>query len=145
MEYQKIIKFLDNTPNETTKFRTKNWVEVNDHSRRTQNTSSKIKFKTSMLRSRLCDYGDAYILINETITITGAVHDDVVRRLYEKDKGIIFKNCAPFTDCISEINNTKYMNIVMPIYNLIKYSNNYWKTSGSLRQYFRDYLNESIT
>ena len=64
MEYQKIINLLDNTPNLPTKFRTKNWIEISDDSRGTYNTNDKIKFKTSMLRSRLCDYSEAYILWN---------------------------------------------------------------------------------
>ena len=62
MEHQKMINLLGNTPNQPTKFRTKNWVEVNDESRRTYNSNSQIKFKTSMLRSSLCDYSDAYIV-----------------------------------------------------------------------------------
>ena len=62
MEYQEIIKLLDNTPNQPTKFRTKNWVKINDESRGTYNTNSQIRFKTSMSRLSLCDYGDAYIL-----------------------------------------------------------------------------------
>ena len=62
MEYQKIINLLDNTPNQPTKFRTKNWVEKKDESRGTYNTNNQIRFKTSMLRPRLCDYRDAYRL-----------------------------------------------------------------------------------
>ena len=86
-----------------------------------------------MLRSSLCDYSDAYILVSGTITITGAGADDAAKRLDERNKGVIFKNCAPFTDCISEINNTqidnaKYIDVVMPMYNLIEYSDNYSKT-----------------
>ena len=77
MEYQKIINFLDNTPNQPIKFKTKNWVEINDDSRRTYNTNSQIKFRTSTLSSSLCDYSDAYILVRGTITITGAGNDDV--------------------------------------------------------------------
>ena len=79
MEYQKIINLLDNTPNQPNKFRTKNWVEINNDSRGTYNTNSHIKFKTSMLRSSLCDCSDAYILVSGTITITGAGNDDAVR------------------------------------------------------------------
>ena len=79
MEYQKIINLLDNTPNQPTKFRTKNWVEINDNSRGTYNTNSPIKFKTSMSRSSLCDYSDAYILASGTITITGAGVDDTAK------------------------------------------------------------------
>ena len=93
-----------------------------------------------MLRSSVCDYSDANILVNGTITITGAGPDDAARQLDERNKGVIFKNCAPFTDCISEINNTqidnaKYIDVVMPMYNLIEYSDNYSKTSGSLWKY----------
>ena len=68
MEYQKIINLLENTPNQPSKFITKNWVEVNDGSRRTYNVNSQTKFKTSMLRSSLCDYKDSYILVSATIT-----------------------------------------------------------------------------
>ena len=60
-----------------------------------------------MLRSILCDYSDAYILVSGTITITGAENNDAARRLDERNKGVIFKNWAPFNDCISEINNTQ--------------------------------------
>ena len=72
MEYQKIINLLENTTNQATKFRTKNWIEINDDSRGTYNTNIQIKFKTSMLGTSLCDYSDAYILVSGTITITGA-------------------------------------------------------------------------
>ena len=75
MEYQKIVNLLDNTLNQPSKFRKKNWVEINDESRGTY-TSNSIKFKTTMLRSNLCDYADAYILVNGRITITGARDDD---------------------------------------------------------------------
>ena len=88
------------------------------------NANSQIKFKTLMLRSSLCNYRDAYILVAGTITITGIGTDDAARRLDERYKGIIFKNCASFTDCISEINrnqidNAKYIDVVMPMHNLI--------------------------
>ena len=102
MEYQKIMNLLDNTPNQPTKFRKKNWVETSDDARGTYNTNSQIKFKTtSMLKSCLCDYSDAYILVSGTITITEAGADDAAKRLDERNKGAIFKNFAPFTDCIS--------------------------------------------
>ena len=109
------------------KFTTKNWVEINDESRETY-TSNDIKFKTTMLRSNLCDYADAYI--KGTITITGVGNDDAAKRLDERNKGAIFKNCAPFTKCISRINNTHIDNaqeiyILMLMYNLIEYSDNY--------------------
>ena len=76
MEYQKIANLLDNevalsASNKPSKFRTRNWVEINDKSRGTY-TSNNIKFKTAMLRSNSCDYANAYILVNGRITITGA-------------------------------------------------------------------------
>ena len=70
MEYQKIINLLENTPNKPSKFRTKSWVEVNDESHGTYNVNSQVKLKTSKLRSILCDYGDAYILVSATITVS---------------------------------------------------------------------------
>ena len=63
MEYEKIENLLDDASNRTSKFRTKNWIEINDESRGTYNVGSQIKFKTTMLKSNLCDYGDAYILV----------------------------------------------------------------------------------
>ena len=103
-----------------------------------------------MLRSNLCDYADAYILVKGTITITGAGNDDATKRADERDKGVTFKNCAPFTKCINRINNTeidnaKDIDIVMPMYNLIEYSDNYSKTSGSLWQYQKDDPNDNLT
>ena len=149
MEYQKIANLIDDTSNQPSKFRTKNWVEINDESRGTYNVNTQIKFKTTMLKSSLCDYSDSYILVKGTITITGAGADAAARQADERDKGVAFKNCAPFTNCISEINNTqadnaKDIDIVMPMYNLIEYSDNYAKTTGSLWQYFRDEPNNNL-
>ena len=140
---------IDDTSNQPSKFRTKNWVEINDESRGTYNVNSQIKFKTTMLKSNLCDCSDAYILAKGTITITGAGADAAARQADERDKGVAFKNCAPFTNCKGEINNTqvdnaKDIDIVMPMYNLIEYSHNYAKTTGSLWQYFRDEPNDDI-
>ena len=141
MEYQKIANLLESAPDQPSKFRTRNWVEINDESRGTY-TSNDIKFKTTMLRSNLCDYADAYILVKGTITITGP-GNDAAKQADERKEGVTFKNCAPFTKCISRINNTDIDNvqdidIVMPMYSLIEYSDNYWKTSVSLRQYYKD-------
>ena len=149
MEYQKISNLLDNALNQPSKFRTRNWLEINDESRGTY-TGNEIKFKTTMLRSNLCDYADAYILVKGTITITGAGNDDATKQADERDKGVTFKNCAPFTKCISRINNTDIdtaqdIDTVMPMYNLIEYSDNYSKTSGSLWQYYKDDPNENLT
>ena len=141
MEYQKIANLIDDTPNQPSKFRTRNWVEINDESRGAYNVNSQIKFKTTMLKSSLCDYSDAYIFVKGTISVNntavaGAAANNTNRK-------VIFKNCAPFTNCISEINNTqidngKDIDIVMPMHNLIEYSDNYVKTTGSLWQYCKD-------
>ena len=127
MEYQKIANLLDSASNQPSRFRTRNWVEINDESRGTY-TSNDIKFKTTMLRSSLCEY--ANILVKGTITITGAGNDDAAKRLDERNKDVVFKNCAPFTKWISGINNKDIDNaqdidIVMPKYDLIEYSDNY--------------------
>ena len=102
-----------------------------------------------MLRSNLCDFADAYILAKGTITITGAGYNPAARQADEINKGVIFKNCSPFTKCISRINNTEIDNaqdidIVMPMYNLIEYSDNYSKTSGSLWQYWKDEPSDNL-
>ena len=131
----------DASSNQPSKFKTKNWVEVNDESRGTHNVNSQIKFKKTMLKSSLCDYSDAYVHVKGTITVNNTAAADADAN--NTNKKVIFKNCSPFTICISEINNTqldnaKDIDIVMPMYNLIAYSDNYSKTSGSLRQYCKD-------
>ena len=94
-----------------------------------------------MLKSSLCDYSDAYILVKGTISVNNtAAAGAAVNNINKK---VIFKNGAPFTNCISEINNTQIDNandidIVMSMYNLIEYSDNYAKTTGSLWQYCKD-------
>ena len=94
MEYQKIENLIEDTPNQPSKFRTRNWVEINDESRGTYNVNSQIKFKTTMLKSSLCDYSDAYILLKGTITINGRGADAPARQTDERDKGVSFKNCS---------------------------------------------------
>ena len=136
MEYQKIAYLLESTSDNLSKFRTRNWVEINDESRGNY-ANRDIRFKTTMFRSNLCDYPDSYILIKGTITITGESDNAREIQADERDKGVTFKNCAPFTKCISRINNTDIDNahdidIIMPMYNLIEYSDNYSKTSRSL-------------
>ena len=147
MEYQKIANLIEDTSNQPSKFRTKNWAEINDESRGTYNVNSQIKFKTTMLKSSLCDCSDAYILVKGTITVNNTAAAAAAAAaaagavaVNNANKKVIFKNCAPFTNCRSEINNTqidnaKDIDIVMPMYNLIEYSDNYARTSGSLWQY----------
>ena len=208
MEYQKIANLIeDNTLNQPSKFRTRNWIEINDESRGAYNVHCQIKFKTTMLKSSLCDCSDAYILVKGTISINntaaqGAAANNTNKKVIFKNcapftnciseinninsqikfktamlksslcdysdayilvkgtisinntaaagaaanntnKKVIFRNCAPFNNCISKINNTqidnaKDIDIVMPMYNLIEYSDNYAKTTGSLWQYCKD-------
>ena len=96
---------LDNTSNQPSKFRRKNWVEINDESK---GTYSLINFKTSMLMSSLYDYNDAYILVKGNILVnnTAAAGADA----NNTNKKVVFKNCASFTDCISKINNNQVDN-----------------------------------
>ena len=130
MEYQKIINLLDDTSNQPSKFRTRNWVEINDESKGRYDNSN-IRFKTSTIRSSLCDYNDEYMLVKGTIT--GSNTAAAGQAVNNTSKKVIFKNCAPFTDCITEINNTQVddaqkFDTVIPMYNLIEYSNAYLKT-----------------
>ena len=122
MEYQKISNLLDNTSNQTSKFRTKNSVETNDESRGRYFVNRQINFKTSMLISSLCDYSDAYILVKGNISVnnTAGTGGDA----NNTNKKVIFKNCAPFIDCIrkidnTQIDNTKNIDIVIPMHNRI--------------------------
>ena len=103
MEYQKIANLLESTSDNLSKFRTRNWVEINDESRGNY-ANSDIRFKTTMLRSNLCDYADSYMLVKGTITIKGDNAGEI--QADERDKGVTLKNRAPFTKCVSRINNT---------------------------------------
>ena len=130
MKYQEIIDVLDDTTNQQSELRTRNWVEINDASQGTYNVSNQIKFKTSMVRSNLCDYSDAYIHVKETITVPnfGTAAD-----LNNRNTKVIVKNCALFTNSISEINNTQVDNahdidVVMPVYDLLECSDIYSKS-----------------
>ena len=142
MEYQKIANLIDDdASNQPSEFRKRNLVEINDESIGAYNVNSQIKFKTTMLKSSLCDYSDAYILVKGAISVNNTAAAGAA--VNNNNNKVIFKNCAPFTNCISEINNAqidyaKDIDIVMPMYNLIKYSDDYAKTTGSLWQYCKD-------
>ena len=133
MKYQKITNSLDKTPNQPSKFNTKNWVEIIDESTGMYNEDNQIRFEMSMLRSSLCDYSDAYILVKGTITVVNTTARD--QPTNGSNKKEIFKNFAPFTNFISNITNMQVddvygIDVVMPMYNLIEYSASYPKTSG---------------
>ena len=128
---------MQNAPNLPSSCRTKICVEINDDSHGTYNTNSQVKLKTFMLRPRLCDYSDAYIFVRGTISVTN-IKGTGVATINKNSKRVVFKSCALFTDCINEINNTqiddtKHIDAVMLIHNLIKCSDNLQKTSGGLR------------
>ena len=145
MEFQKIANFLDTTSNnkDLPKFVTKKWIEVYDQSEGNYDVNKEIRIKTSMLRSDLCDYSDAYIVVKGTITVTDP---DNAKR----NKSVAFKNNAPFINCISKINgvqidNAEDLDVVMPMYNLLEYSKNYRKTTESLLNYYRHGLSNPLS
>ena len=122
MEYQKISNLLNDESNKPSKFRTRNWVEINDDIKGAYSPNKRIRYKTAMLRYSLCDYSDAYVLVKGNIAVNGTAGDAVANTTNKK---VIFKNCAPFTNCINKINNNQidnaeYMDIVMPMCNLIE-------------------------
>ena len=143
MEYDKINNLLfseDNESEQLSKFVTREYVKVNSLLN-TYNENKSIRFKIPMLRSRLCDYSDAYILVNGIITVTGNNPRD------RQNRPLILKNNAPFVSCITRINgelieDADDLDIVMPMYNLLEYSENYRKTIGSLYNYYRDELSD---
>ena len=104
MEYKKIMNSLDNTQDQPSKFRANNWVQINNDADGMYNTNSQTKFKTSMLKSSLC-YSHTYIIVSGTVTVAALAAGG-----RNNGKNLIFKNCAPFTGCISEINNTQVDN-----------------------------------
>ena len=122
MEYQKITNLLGATPDEVSRFITKKWVEFHDQSGNAEDKykpSKQIRFKTSVLRSDLCDFSDAYIVVKGTITVTGESNSS------RKNRPLAFKNNAPFISCISKVNNTlidnvEDLDVAMPMYNLIE-------------------------
>ena len=143
MEYQKITNLLGATLDEIPRFITKKQIEVYDqlgNAADRYKPSKQIRFKTSMPRSDLYHFSDAYIA-KGTITVTGTNNRS------RKNRPLTFKNNAPFISCISKINNAliddaEDLDVVMPMYNLIEYSKNYRTTTGSLWNYYRDELTD---
>ena len=147
MEYDKINNLLGSEGENLSKFVTREYVRVNSLSN-TYNENKSIRFKTPMLRSDLCDYADAYILVNGTITVTANAEANNIRD--KRNRKLILKNNAPFVSCITRVNgelieDADDLDIVMSMYNLLEYSENYRKTIGSLYNYYRDELtNDNI-
>ena len=148
MEYDKINNLLlseDNESEKLSKFVTREHVRVNSLLDR-YNENKSIRFKTPMLRSKLCGYSDAYILVKGTITVTAPGANNGANNIRDKkNRPLILKNNAPFVSCITRINDELIedaddLDIVMPMYNLLEYSKNYRKNIGSLYNYYRDEL-----
>ena len=133
MEYDKINNLLlseDNESEKVSKFVTREYVRVNSLSDM-YNENKSIRFKTPMLRSNLCDYSDAYILVKGTITVTAPGVNNNTNNIRDKrNRPVILKNIAPFVSCITRINgelieDADDLDIVMSMYSLLKYSKNY--------------------
>ena len=126
METQKIINLLNDSSNEESKFATKKWYVIDSQTTKGKyKQGNTIKFETETIKSSLCDYSDAFILVTGNITVAADNNADVA-----------FKNCAPFSSCITKIDDAfvdeaNHIYIAMPMYNLIEYSDNYSDTSGS--------------
>ena len=158
METQKIVNLLNGSCNENSKFATKNWYVIDSESKVNYSHENPIKFFTSSLESILCDYSDAYILVTGNITVTRTIAAAAAGGNAQRKQPlnavtqVVFKNCAQFEDCRTEINDTfvdhaNFLNITMPMYNLIQYSDNYSDTSGSLWFFKRDEIvdNANVT
>ena len=150
MEYDKINNLLlseDNESEKLSKFVTREYVRVNSLSK-TYNENKSIRFKTPMLRSNLCDYSDAFILVKGTIMVTAPGGNNGANNIRDKrNRPLILKNNAPFVLCITRINDELIedaddLDIVMSMYNLLEYSKNYRETIGSLYNYYRDELSD---
>ena len=151
MEFQKITNFLDITSDKKDlwKIVTKKWSEVYDQSEGNYNPNKEIRIKTSILRSDLCDFNDAYIVVKENITVnkktftandfqtlnnTATATNNANNNAFGEKK-LFFRNNAPFINCISKINgikidNAEDLDVVMPMYNLLEYSKNYSSTDN---------------
>ena len=151
MEYDKINNLLlseDNESEKLSKFVTREYVRVNSLSN-TYNENKSIRFKILMVRSNLCDYSDAYILVKGNITVTApGVNNGANNIRDKKNRPLILKNIALFVSCITRINgelieDADDLDIVMSMYDLLEYSKNYRKTIGSLYNYYRDELSDN--
>ena len=136
---QRIINLLNNTENEYPRFATKNWYVIYSESKGNYWHENPIQFLTNSLESCICDYLDAYILLTGNIKVVGG----------NNNWKIAFKNCSPFRKCRTEINETfidevDFINITMPMYNLIQCSDNYSDTSGNLWQFNRDEIEGNV-
>ena len=145
MEFQKIVNFLDTTSDDKDlpRFVPKKWIKVYDETEKNYNVKKETRIKKSMLRADSCNYSDAYIVVKGDIAVTAP---DNAKR----DKAVTSKNNAPFINCISMINgiqtdNAENLDVLIPMYNLLEYSKNYKKTTGSLWNYYRDKSSDPLS
>ena len=148
MEYDKTNNLLlseDNENEQLSKFVTRGYVRVNSLLDM-YNENKSIRFKTPMLRSNLCHYSDAYILVKgKTVVAAPGVNNNANNIRDKRNRPVILKNNAPFVSCITRINgelieDADDLDIVIPMYNLLEYSKNYRKAIGSLYNYYSDEL-----
>ena len=135
METQKICNLLNKTDLDSKKFTTRKWYIIDSQTSGNYKNADPIKFDTKVIKPNLCDYSEAYILVTGTINNKNASGGNIV----------CFKNCAPFRTCTARINDqyleeTKDLDIVMPMYNLIEYSDNYEESTGSFYHFKRDQI-----
>ena len=161
METQKIVNLLNSSENEYSKFATKRWFVIDSESKSGYSHENPIKFLIKSMESSLCDYSGAYTLVTRNITVTRTVAlstGSLAGTQRQRKQPLAaatqaaFKNCAPFKDCRTEINDSfvdyaDFINIAMPMYNLIEYSDNYSDSSGSLWGLKRDEIanNANVT
>ena len=154
METQKIVNLLNGSDNEYEKFATKKWYVIESNSKSNYSEHEPIKRLTKSLESSLCDYSDGYILITGNIIVTRTIAGNPVRRkqVLNATAQVVFKNCVPFKKGSTEINGilvdeADFINITIPMYNLIEYSNSCSDTSGSLWDFKRDKIenNANVT
>ena len=143
METEKIVNLLNSSENEYSKFATKQWYVIDSETKSEYSHHNPIKFLTKRIESSLCDYSDAYILVTGDIVLKKRNAANTDDENINAATQVVFKNCAPFKDCRTEINDTfvdyaNFINIAMPMYNLIEYTDNYSDTSGSLWGFKRD-------
>ena len=143
METQKIVNLLNDSDKDNSKFATEKWYINDCESNVYYSQNDEIKFLTRSIESSLCHYSDAHILVTENISVKRTNAADTADIALGTITKVAFKNCAPFEKCRTEINETfvdetDFINITMPMYNLIEYSDNYSDTSGSLWQFKRD-------
>ena len=149
METQKVVNLLNGSDNQNSKFATKKWYVLDSESKGNYSHPDLIKFLTKSIESSLCDYSDAYILVTGNITVTRTIAAAVSgvnpqrKQPLAAATQVVFKNCAPFKKFSTKIDGTlveetDFINITMPMYNLIEYSDNYSDTSGSLWDFKRD-------